>query len=111
MSTRSIIARATGEGTFKGVYHHWDGYPTGLGKYFVELLAGLFAGDLSRMLRAPIDDHPAGWSTVVGKDFSLKPGYTWEKVKYPSIHPFPELFPFLGRHLVPAFHQRDFQCG
>lgn len=84
MSTRSIIARATGEATFQGVYHHWDGYPTGLGKYLTEILVGPFAGDLPRMLRTLIDEHPAGWSTIVHKDFTLTPGYTWEKVKHPS---------------------------
>ncbi len=84
MSTRSIIARATGEGTFKGVYHHWDGYPTGLGKYLTEIFAGPFANDLPRMLRTLIDEHPAGWSTIVHKDFTLTPGYTLEKVKSPS---------------------------
>ena len=30
MSTRSLIARKTEDG-FEGTYHHWDGYPTGLG--------------------------------------------------------------------------------
>ncbi len=84
MSTRSIIARATGEGTFKGVYHHWDGYPTGLGKYLTEILAHPFDHDLPRMLHTLIDQHPAGWSTILGKDFSLAPGYTWENVSHPS---------------------------
>jgi len=84
MSTRSIIARATGEGTFQGVYHHWDGYPTGLGKYLTEILTGQFASDLPLMLHALIDEHPAGWSTILHKDFTLSPGYTWEKATHPS---------------------------
>jgi hypothetical protein len=84
MSTRSIIARSMGEGTFQGVYHHWDGYPTGLGNSLTEILVGPFAGDLPRMLHTLIDEHPAGWSTIVHKDFTLTPGYTWEKVKPPS---------------------------
>jgi hypothetical protein len=84
MSTRSIIARATGEGTFKGVYHHWDGYPTGLGKYLTKILADPFGNDLPRMLDTLIDEHPAGWSTILAKDFSLEPGYTWENVNHPS---------------------------
>lgn len=74
MSTRSIIARAVGDG-FRGRYHHWDGYPTGLGKALWGLHRGHFEGDLARMLRALIDDHPAGWSTIVDRDFSLTPGY------------------------------------
>ena len=31
MSTRSIIAKKTDEG-FTGTYHHWDGYPSGVGR-------------------------------------------------------------------------------
>ena len=83
MSTRSIIARATGEGTFTGVYHHWDGYPNGgLGSYLVELFAGHFKNDLPKMLEVILDQHNA-WSTIVNKDFSLKPGYTADR-KHPD---------------------------
>ena len=32
MSTRSIIAKKTDEG-FIGTYHHWDGYPSGVGRF------------------------------------------------------------------------------
>ena len=35
MSTRSIIARKTDEG-FIGTYHHWDGYPSGVGQVVAE---------------------------------------------------------------------------
>src|SRR6266852_4091609 len=85
MSTNGIIARSTGEATFKGVYHHWDSYPNGgLGQALTQLLAGHFQNDLARMLRVLIDEHPAGWSTIVNKDFSLKPGYTSD-----SAHPDP----------------------
>lgn len=35
MSTRSIIAIQNKKG-FKGGYHHWDGYPTGLGEYLFD---------------------------------------------------------------------------
>jgi len=31
MSTKSIIAKKTDEG-FIGTYHHWDGYPSGVGR-------------------------------------------------------------------------------
>lgn len=85
MSTRSVIARVgEHEGEFAGRYHHWDGMPTGLGQALWKLLHGHFDGDLDAMLKVLIDRHPAGWSTVVGKDFSLKPGYTWQNVAYPS---------------------------
>lgn len=85
MSTRAVIARVGDhEGKFSGVYHHWDGMPTSLGKYLTELLVGHFQNDLSKMLRVLVDEHPAGWSTVYQKDFSLKPGYTWQRVQSPS---------------------------
>jgi hypothetical protein len=57
------------------VYHHWDSYPEGLGTTLAELYATHFAGDLSKMLKTLIDDHPAGWSTINGADFSLEPGF------------------------------------
>jgi hypothetical protein len=85
MSTNGIIARSTGEGTFKGVYHHWDSYPKeGLGQALTQILAGHFENDLARMLQVLIDEHPAGWSTIVNKDFTLKPGYTAESLKHAS---------------------------
>ncbi|MGH2506549.1 MAG: hypothetical protein ACRDHZ_03900 [Ktedonobacteraceae bacterium] len=76
MSTRSVIGRVgTNEEEFSGVYHHWDGMPTSLGKALYELLGGHFAGDLRKMLRVLIDEHK-GWSTIVGKNFRLKPGFS-----------------------------------
>ncbi|MDP2949037.1 MAG: hypothetical protein Q8P22_05825 [Chloroflexota bacterium] len=75
MSTRSVIARVAGDG-FCGRYHHWDGYPNGLGKQLWDLYQGHFRRDLKRMLQVLLDEHPAGWSTIVGKDFTLAPGYT-----------------------------------
>lgn len=65
MSTRSVIARVTGtEGAFKGVYHHWDGYPTWLGHALWKMLHDQFNGNLSAMLQFVIDDHSAGWSRL-----------------------------------------------
>lgn len=76
MSTNGIIARSTGESTFAGRYHHWDSYPSGLGVTLVELYRGHFNYDLPHMLGVLLDKHPAGWSTIVHKDFTRKPGYT-----------------------------------
>ncbi len=85
MSTNGIIARSTGEGTFEGVYHHWDSYPNeGLGQFLIRILTGHFQNDLARMLCFLIDEHPAGWSTIANKDFALKPGYTAESLRHPS---------------------------
>ena len=63
MSTRSVIARKTETG-FIGSYHHWDGYPSGLGSTLFELRNIWYSGDTERMLRYLIDEHPAGWSTI-----------------------------------------------
>src|SRR5229473_6991035 len=80
MSTRGVIARATGEAKFAGRYHHSDGFGIGLGDTLIALYRGHFKRDLERMLAYLIDEHPAGWSTIVHKDLSLKPGYTWQRV-------------------------------
>src|SRR5881398_3722693 len=81
MSTRGIIGRATGEGKFEGRYHHSDSDPKGLGVELWKLYHGYFQRDLKKMLGYLIDapHAEAGWSCVVGKDFKLKPGYTWQK--------------------------------
>jgi hypothetical protein len=73
MSTRSVIARATPTG-FKGRYHHWDGYPEGLGATLFQIHREVFSGDTGAMLKTLLDKHPAGWSTINGADWSLKPG-------------------------------------
>jgi len=75
MSTRAVIGREAGEGKFKGVYHHWDGYPSGLGATLLELRNGHFKSNTEAMLRFLIDDHPAGWSTINGADFNERAGY------------------------------------
>lgn len=76
MATRGAIARLNGNGGFKGAYHHWDSYPEGLGKTLYHLYHGFFKRDLEAMLKYLIDDHPAGWSTINGADFSL-PAKWW----------------------------------
>lgn len=75
MATRGCIARRTGEHSFAGIYHHWDSYPSGLGKTLFGLYNGFFQRDLDAMLRMLLDEHPAGWSTINGADFSLPAGY------------------------------------
>lgn len=77
MSTRGAIARMTHVLPlhWAGRYHHWDSYPTGLGKELWELFHGHFERDLDRMLRVLINEHPAGWSTITGADFRLTPGW------------------------------------
>lgn len=74
MSTRAVIARKTDTG-FTGVYHHWDGYPSGLGATLFELRQEQFQGDTAAMLKVLIDEHPAGWSTINGADWSKPIGW------------------------------------
>lgn len=74
MSTRSVIARPAGDG-FAGRYHHFDGYPTGLGKTLWDLYRDRYAEDLEAMTAELIDAHPAGWSSINGADWSLEPGF------------------------------------
>lgn len=77
MGTRGAIARLESKelGTWRGRYHHWDSYPDGLGQALYELYQAKFRGRVERMLELLIDQHPAGWSTIVGANWRLKPGY------------------------------------
>lgn len=79
MSTRAVIARKTAGGPgnvtgFEGVYHHWDGYPSGLGATLYKLWRGHFKRKTPKMLAYLIDQHPAGWSTICGRNFKQAPG-------------------------------------
>lgn len=65
MSTRGAIARPTSGGGWTGRYHHFDAYPTGLGVELVRLYRDTFDGDHELMARTLIDEHPAGWSTLI----------------------------------------------
>jgi len=86
MGTRGVIARQTGEHSFKGRYHHWDSYPTGLGATLYDLARTQFAGDVPRMLKVLLDEHPAGWSTINGADFSQPPGFEEDGFKTKGPH-------------------------
>lgn len=73
MSTRGVIARLVSPGKFKGRYHHWDSYIKGLGASLHELYHTHFNKDIDTMLKTLIDDHPAGWSTICGRDWTQEP--------------------------------------
>jgi hypothetical protein len=45
VSTRSVIARPTPEGGFRGTYCHYDGYPAHQGRVLFDAVTGHFAGD------------------------------------------------------------------
>lgn len=75
MATRGCIARKTASG-IEARYHHWDSYPSGLGAALFHLYQGHFQRDIEAMLSVLIDQHPAGWSTINDRDFSLTPGFS-----------------------------------
>jgi hypothetical protein len=74
VSTRSVIARPTPEGGFRGTYCHYDGYPAHQGRILFDAVTGHFAGDPEAACRYLIDEHRAGWS-VLGGDFTIPAGY------------------------------------
>jgi hypothetical protein len=74
MSTRSEIFGPDG----RGRYHHFDGYPSGVGATLWELYRHVFECNIGEMRKVLIDDHPAGWSTInvsVEGWKARKPGY------------------------------------
>ena len=77
MSTRAVIGVYTDRplDKWRGTYHHWDGYPTGLGQALWRLYHEHYDGLLAAMLEMLIDAHPHGWSTIVDADWSQRP--TW----------------------------------
>ena len=78
MSTRSVIGVYTNreQGEWRGTYHHFDGYPTGLGKSLWKLYHEFYEGLLPAMLEMLIDAHPQGWSSIVDADWNKRP--TWD---------------------------------
>lgn len=76
MGTRSAILRPgiTSE-IPEGRYCHWDGYPDGVGAELFHAIRDHFKGDIEAALKFLIDDHPAGWSAICGRDWSLEPGF------------------------------------
>lgn len=74
MSTRGVIAVGTLE-NWKGRYHHFDSYPTGLGQSLFEHYHLTFNKNLKAMIGYLIKSQIAscGWSTVVNRDLSKPP--------------------------------------
>jgi hypothetical protein len=66
VSTRGIVARVgKNEGEFSGRYTHSDSMPMSRGPLLWKMLHEEFTGDLKRMLRYLIDEHKAGWSSLI----------------------------------------------
>lgn len=74
MGTRGVIAEKYGQ-SWRGRYHHWDSYPTGLGKSLWHVIPGVFGGNVELALDFLLRKHSA-WSTINGADWTKPPGYT-----------------------------------
>ena len=59
MGTRSVVAAQFGD-EIKGVYVHWDGYPEGVGKALVEIVAR----DGREKAVETLLGTPGGWSNI-----------------------------------------------
>ena len=66
MSTRGAIAipNTNGKGWW-GRYHHGDSFPTRLGAELFRLYQGSFGRDHEDMAKVLVEEHTAGWSTIV----------------------------------------------
>ena len=67
MSTRGIIGKRVGENEWYGVYHHFDSYPSGLGNCLVDMFVKDFNMNHELMADYLIEQHPMGWSTLMGE--------------------------------------------
>lgn len=74
MSTRGAICFGTRD-DFRGRYHHWDSYPSGLGASLYYAYHSVFDKDIKRMEEYLIDDHPAGWSSINDISKDTVPGF------------------------------------
>lgn len=88
MATRSRIGYQLKDGSIVSVYHHWDGYPDGLGKYLVnnytdvddvrELIDG---GDMSTCMT---DNGEPEYYSVRG-DRNVEPQLSMTEVAYHTL--------------------------
>jgi hypothetical protein len=78
LSTRSFIGRKTEDGSAIGVFHHWDGYPDGVGAtlwgiyHGTELGSEQLKGNLPAMLDVLLSHT---WSSINSKNWAHAPGY------------------------------------
>ncbi|RKG71235.1 hypothetical protein D7V80_02475 [Corallococcus sp. CA054B] len=57
----SGVPERVSERPWRGVYHHWDGYPSGLGQHLMARVQRA-QGDMQAVVRQLIDEAPWGWS-------------------------------------------------
>jgi len=82
MATQGAIARLLQQQPlrFTGSYIHHDSAPPDLGKTLWHVYHNHFQQNLKAMLQFFIDEHPAGWSSIVGTNFKLLPGFVAPRV-------------------------------
>lgn len=61
MSTRSVIGYRINGIKWKGTFHHWDGYPSGVGVTLLELAKERGTDFIRKEI---VDKHAGGWSTI-----------------------------------------------
>lgn len=64
MSTNGTLLRLLPNGEVSGTHNHWDSYPSHLGMALWQLYNITFKKDVEALLKAVVDEHPAGWSFV-----------------------------------------------
>lgn len=72
VSTKGFIAVPAGV-TWRGRYHHWDSYPSGLGRELFRVYSEAFGGDAQRMRSVLTEDHTE-WAFAMG-DWSQPPHF------------------------------------
>lgn len=89
MGTRALIGYKTMDSSFnyvkilRGVYHHWDGYPTGVGRKLYDLMQQNQFEDVN-MLLGVLLSHPTGYSSLMnwdGEAVKLWPRSVYEKTQ------------------------------
>jgi len=97
MGTRSIIAYPVSEDEglpkWRGIYCHWDGYPSGNGKRLYQLANECFGGDGLALAQYLVTNFPEG---ISGLDADGSPAESgWSFSALPG-----------GKHLVLAYRGR-----
>ena len=114
MSTRAAIGvwESRIRGQWRGTYHHWDGYPSGLERALWKLHHDIYNGLLPAMVEMLIDAHPEGWSTIVGADWTQRPTWIHDTSEYYQTgKPLPPLcYQARGEAPMPLNQTSDVGC-
>jgi len=96
MSTRAVIAQRTEGDKWEGVYNHFDGYPSGLGRKIWDNFQKIYAGetqtpeaDIKKFIEEVIKGHSGGWSTFPDACYCHTRGETDSDMRIDSENPDP----------------------